>query len=273
MKRILILAAAVLAAVACGQKSQTSKALILYYSQTATTRAVAEEIQKLTGADIEEIALVNPYDGTYQETIERGSREVAEGVLPELQPLKANLAEYDVIFLGYPVWFGTYANPIGTLLATVDLSGKKIIPFCTFGSGSLEASAAAIAAKLPKSEVLPAYGVRAARIDAMPQEVETFLKQLGCIPGEVAPLADFPAPHAVSEEEAAIFDVAVADYPMISAVAREVASRAVPGGTEYCFKAVNKPREGREIAPNAPTQTIYVIAMDGQAPIFTRVVR
>ena len=272
MKRILIIAAAVLAAVACGQKSQAPKALILYYSQTATTEAVAQEIQKLTGADIAEIVPVNPY-GTYQETIARGNQEIAEGVLPEIQPLTVNVADYDVIFLGYPVWFGTYANPIGTLLATVDLSGKKVIPFCTFGSGSLEASAAALAAKLPNSEVLPAYGVRAARIDAMPQEVETFLKQLGCIPGEVAPLADFPAPHAVSAEESALFDEAVADYPMISAVAREVASRAIPGGTEYCFKAVNKPRDGEEIAPDAPTQTIYVVALDGQAPNFTRVVR
>ena len=123
MRRILLLAALV-AAVACGQKkSEPQKALVLYYSQSAGTKTVAETIQTLIGADIEAIVPVVPYDGTYQETVERGRQEREAGILPELQPLQADLNAYDVIFLGYPIWFGTYAPPMAALLEQVDLNG------------------------------------------------------------------------------------------------------------------------------------------------------
>ena len=115
MKHILILAA-LLAAVACGQKKAESKALVLYYSQTGTTKAVAEALQQQLGADIEEIVAVNSYGEDFGATIARGQKELQEGTLPEIQPIQADIASYDVIFLGYPVWFGTYANPIATIL-------------------------------------------------------------------------------------------------------------------------------------------------------------
>ena len=108
MKHILILAA-LLAAVACGQKKAESKALVLYYSQTGTTKAVAEALQQQLGADIEEIVAVNSYGEDFGATIARGQKELQEGTLPEIQPIQADIASYDVIFLGYPVWFGTYA--------------------------------------------------------------------------------------------------------------------------------------------------------------------
>ena len=84
----------------CG--SEEVKPLILYYSQTGATEAVAQELQTATGADIESIELVNPYSGTYDETIARVSQEMEDGVLPELNPLKSDLSKYDVIFLAYP---------------------------------------------------------------------------------------------------------------------------------------------------------------------------
>ncbi len=271
LKRILLAAAALAFAVACGQ-NKAPKVLVLYYSQTGTTKAVAEELQARLGADIEEILPVQAYDGSYQETISRGMQEMNGGSMPAIQPLKADVSKYDVIFLGYPVWFGTYANPIGTLLDEVDFSGKKLVPFCTFGSGGLDASAKAIKAKEPGAEVLPGYGVRAARAAAVPAEVDRFLKAGGFIAGEVEALEDFPAAHPVSEAESAIFDTAVGNYPMIHAKAVEVASRTVPGGTEYLFTAADLPREGAPAAPAAPFK-VYVIAPDGQAPEFTQVVR
>ena len=270
MKRILIVAAMAFLFTACGPKSP--KVLVLYYSQTSHTQTVAQEIQKAIGADMEEILCVNPYDGTYQETIARAGEERAQGILPEIEPIKADLSKYDIIFLGYPVWYGTMAPPMASLLEQVDFSGKKLVPFCTFGSGGLQSSSEDLAAKEPDATVMPGYGVRAARIDAVPAEVDYFLKSNGYLKGEFTPLEEFPEPHAVSEEEAAIFDAAVGDHPMIQAKAVDVAVRTVPCGTEYLFTAENLPREG--MPQFGPSQMkVYVLAQEGKDPVFTQVVR
>ena len=273
MKKIIAIMAILLAAVSCGQRTPAQKALVLYYSQSANTQAVAEQIAALTGADIEAFVLEEPYDGTYQQTIERSGRERQEGILPVVNPVKADLDAYDVIYLGYPIWFGTYAPPIAAWLDQVDLSGKKIVPFCTFGSGGLDASINDLKAKQPKAEVLPGYGVRAARLEAMPEEVEFFLKANGLIKGDFTPLEDFSAPHPVSEAETIIFDEAVGTYPMINAQAVTAATRAIPGGTEYLFTAVDKPREGMPAMPAGAQMKVYVTALDGQLADFTQVVR
>lgn len=263
MKKIFTMAALVLA-VSCGQ-NKPQKALVLYYSQTGTTSLVAEQIQMDLDADAEEIVCVNPYDGDFGATIARCREEMEKGIVPEIQPIKANLKDYDVIFLGYPIWFGTYAPPIEALLKSVDLSGKKVVPFCTFGSGGLDSSTKALKEKLPNAEILPGYGVRTARMDAAPKEVDRFLTASGFMAGEYTQPAPFGEKHAVSEEESAIFDAAVGDYPMIHAQAAEVASRAVEGGTEYLFKANNTDAPG--------SIQVYVLVEDGEAPVFTQVLR
>lgn len=276
MKWMLVLVAMVMTVVSCGQKKEApqKKVLVLYYSQTSNTKTVAQEIANKLGADIEEIVPVQAYDGDFQATIARCNQEREQGITPEIKPIKANLADYDTIFLGYPIWFGTFAPPMATFLSQVDLSGKKIVPFCSFGSGGLEASVKNLAEKQPNAEILPGYGVRAARTAAIPQEVDLFLKAGGFLEGEFAKLEAFPESQPVTEEQAAIFDKAVGDYPMISAKATMVASRAVPGGTEYLFTAVDKPREGAPAGPApAGEMKVYVLAIDGEAPVFTQVVR
>lgn len=282
MKFMLVLATVTLAAVSCGPKKTTQKAeeektapkmLVLYYSQTSNTKAVAQEIATKLGADLDEIVPVELYEGDFQATIERGKKELDEGVFPEIQPLKADISKYDVIFFGYPIWFGTYAPPVFTFLNQVDLSGKKIVPFCTFGSGGLESSLKDLAEAEPKAEILPGYGVRAARLEAMPKEIDQFLKAGGFIEGEYTKLEEFPEQHPVSEEEAAIFDAAVGDYPMMHAQAKAVASRNIPDGVEYVFTAVDLPREDRPNMPPAGEMTVYVTVIGEEAPVFTRVIR
>ena len=247
--------------------------LVLYYSQTSNTKTVAQEIANRLGADMEEIVAVNPYDGDFQATIGRCMQEREQGVTPDIKPVAADIAKYDVIFIGFPVWFGTYAPPIATFLEKADLSGKKVVPFCTFGSGGLDSSSRDLAAKQPKAEVLPGYGVRAARMAAVKKEVDQFLKASGFLEGEYTKLEDFPAQHAVSEAESAIFDAAVGNYPMIRAKASTVASRSIPGGTEYLFTAADQPRGGNQPAPPAGKMQVYVTVLEGQAPEFTQVVR
>ena len=263
---------AMVAAVSCGQKKEAPKVLVLYYSQTGNTKDVANEIATALNADMEEVEPIEPYGGTYEETIQRCIREREGDLLPDIQPVKANIADYDIVFVGYPVWFGTCALPMLTCLGEIDLSGKKVVPFCTFGSGGLQSSTAEIAKKQPQSEVLPGYGVRAARMSAMPEEVDQFLKAGGFVVGDYVKLDEFPAPHAVSEEESSIFDAAVNGYRMLNAKASKVASRTIPGGTEYEFIALTAPREatpGSEMLE----LTVYVTVKDGEAPMFTQVVR
>ena len=273
MKRILAFMAVVFAAVSCGQKSKAPKVLVLYYSQTSNTKAVAEEIATKLGADIEEVVPVEPYDGTYMETIERSGKERESGTLPEIKPISSDISAYDVIFIGYPIWFGTYAMPMASLVDKIDLSGKKVVPFCTFGSGGLQSSIKDLAAKQPGAEILPGYGVRAARIAAAPKEIDNFLKENGFIEGEFTKLDNFPEQHPASEEEAAIFNEAIGEYPMMSnAKATAVAARPIPGGTEYLFTAVSAPREGfPQMGPME--MKVYVTVEEGEKPEFTQVVR
>ena len=270
----LILAATVVAMTAAcsGPKEEAQKVLVVYYSQLGHTKAVAEEIAARTGADIEEIAMVNPYDTSFSATIERCMQDREAGVLPEIQPVAANVADYDVVFIGFPVWFGTYAPPVTKWLEGVDLGGKKVVPFCTFGSGGLESSVADLRKCQPNAEILDGYGVRAARMDAMPKEVEQYLIDAGFVDGEHSVAEPWGEQHEVSADEAAVFDAAVDGYPMLNAKAKAVAVRTVADGTEYLFTAVNMPREDRPDQAPAEIQ-VFVIVADGQAPVFTKVVR
>ena len=275
---LLVLATVTLTAVSCGPKKETPKEetpkmLVLYYSQTGNTKAVAEEIATKLGADIEEIVMVNPYDPDFQATIERCMQEREKKEIPDIQPVKADIAAYDVIFLGFPVWFGTYAPPVQKFLLGADLSGKKIVPFCTFGSGGLESSVNDLEQAAPNSEIMPGYGVRAARLDAMPKEVDQFLKANGFLEGDFVKLEEFPAQHEMSEEETAIFDAAVDGYPMLHAKAKTVAVRSIPDGKEYLFTAVDLPREDKPDMPPAGELQVYVTVVDGAAPVFTKVIR
>ena len=267
--------AALLVAASCGQKKEAPKVLVLYYSQTDNTKAVAQEISKALGAHMEEVVPLEPYSGTYEETIQRCIREREGDILPDIHPIKANIADYDIVFVGYPVWFGTCAMPMLTCLGDIDLSGKKVVPVCTFGSGGLASSTADIIKKQPQADVLPGYGVRAARMEAMPEEVDQFLKAGGFKKGKVVKLEDFPEVHAVNEEESAIFDAAVNGYRMLSAKASKVASRASPAGTEYKFIALAPPRGATpDSAEDLMMEiTVYVIVRDGEPPVFTQVVR
>lgn len=275
---ILALATVTLAAVSCGPKKpqqeepKAPKMLVVFYSQTSNTKLVANEIATRLGADLAEIVAVDPYDGDFKATIERGKKELDEGILPEIQPITVNVADYDVVFIGYPIWFGTYPPPVATFLSQVDLSGKTIVPFCTFGSGGLESSTKDLYKAEPNAEIREGYGVRAARLKAMPKEVDQFLKENGFIEGEYTALDNF-SDYPLTEKEIAIFNAAVGDYPMLHAKPEAVAMRNIPNGMEFFFVAVDLPREDDPDMPPMGKMEVYVTMEDGAEPEFTRVVR
>ncbi|MBQ3976670.1 MAG: hypothetical protein II686_04535, partial [Bacteroidales bacterium] len=163
MKKLFFAMLSVMALASCAGKGAAPKAIVVYYSQLNSTKAVAEQIATKMDIPIVSIEPVVPYDDDFNATIQRGQKEMA-GELPEIKPLNVKLEDYDVIFLGYPIWFGTYATPMMTFLNNANLAGKKIVPFCSFGSGGLNTSVNDLKKALPDSEILPGYGVRAARL-------------------------------------------------------------------------------------------------------------
>ncbi|MCF0176188.1 MAG: hypothetical protein HUJ94_05065 [Bacteroidales bacterium] len=242
---------------------------MLYYSQTGATKAVAECLAAKVGADIEEIEITAPYDGNFEETISRVIKEREGGILPELRPLNVRIEDYDVIYLGYPVWFGTYAPPVAALLETQNFDGRKIVPFCTFGSGGIESSSVDMASKLPGTEILQGYGVRNARIAAAPSELDYFLKANGYVEGTVETLPEFSEQHPVTEVEVAVFEAACGNYQMPLGTAVSTGSRTLADGTvEYNFTVNTSSPTGEAVKG-----TIYVTCAQGRDPEFTRVVR
>ena len=263
MKRLLFAMVAIMSLASCASKGAASKAIVVYYSQLNSTKAVAEAIATSLDIPIVAIEPVVPYDDDFGATMQRGQKEM-NGELPEIKHLDVKLEDYDVIFLGYPIWFGTYATPMMTFLRDANLSGKKIVPFCSFGSGGLNTSVNDLKKALPDCEILPGYGVRAARLDAIPAEVDYFLKAGGFLKGDFTPYDDVSAQAPASEEQKALFHAAVDSYGMIRAEAETVGERAIPGGKEYLFTA----REAM-----GGTIQVYVIDPDDGDPVFTQVIR
>lgn len=270
-KTILLVLMATIGLASCnsGNQQQESinekKSVVVYYSQTNATRTVAEQFQTLLGADIVEIEAVEAYDGDFQATINRSMAEKNEGRLPDIKPIDTDWSQYDVIFLGYPIWFGTYALPVATFLQTADLKGKTIVPFCTFGSGGLNTSTADLKQALPESTILEGYGVRNARLADAPAEVENFLKQGGYIEGEAAPSIEYGDEQPVTEQDVAVYDAACGDYPMLHATPISVATTDTDAATYYLFTAEE----------NGSTLQVKVVApkADGATPVFTEVIR
>ena len=250
--------------------SFAQKKLVLYYSESGHTKTVAEELQRQLKADIECIEAVTPYTGNFQETIQRGQREMQSGEMPALKPLKKQIADYDIIFLGYPIWFGTYANPIITLVKEQDFAGKTVVPFCTFGSGGLNTSTDALKTALPKATIAKGYGVRTARVASAPKEINRFLIENGYKEGNVKALPDYSEQQPVTEAEKQIFDAACSSYQFPLGTPLTVGKRETEESTDYKFTVKSRGMNGAE-----GTSIIYVTVGNGDStkPEFTEVVR
>lgn len=126
--------------------SNVSKVLVAYFSCTGNTEAVAGTIAEATDADLYEIIPETPYtdaDLNYNDKDSRTSVEMNDGdSRPAISGSVENMDAYDVIYLGYPIWWGEAPHIIRTFLESYDLSGKTIVPFCTSGGSGVGMSAA-----------------------------------------------------------------------------------------------------------------------------------
>lgn len=268
MKFRLFAVAALVAAALCGCSTPAKKTLILYYSQTGATKAVAVELQSLLGADIACIEAVEPYDADYAATVARWRQEREEGIKVAIQPLTVNLDRYDTIFLGFPIWGGTYASPMATFLADNSLAGKKVVTFATFGSGGIESATADVAKVQPDATVIKGYGVRNARVGKAATEIQRFLIESGYIEGKIAPLPEYGEPVPVTEEDIAVFDTACGNYQFPLGTPVTLAKRSYGNTEDYRFDVKSQTPDGSEAS-----STIYVIVPQDGTPEFTRVVR
>ena len=110
------------------------KVLVAYFSWGGTTRRMAQEIQRITDADIFEIVPETAYPTNYTECTQVALRERDNDERPAIKSRIDNFDAYDVVFIGCPVWWHTAPMIISTLAENYDFSGKTVIPFCTYAS-------------------------------------------------------------------------------------------------------------------------------------------
>ena len=176
------------------ETSSDKKILVLYFSRTGeeynvgnitkgNTEIVAEMIAQKVGGDLFEVKPAKLYPNEYQACTEIAKKELEENARPAFEKNIDNLAQYDTIFIGYPIWWSALPRVMMTFLESNDFSGKKIIPFCTHGGSGLAGTEREIKDACPNSEVLSGLAIvgKTAQNDsaAVEKDVEAWLKTLG----------------------------------------------------------------------------------------------
>ena len=131
--------------------------LVAYFSASGTTRKVAEKLAKAIGADIFEIKPEVPYTKADLNWLSKKSRSSVEMSDTSCRPAIAesidNMADYDTVFVGFPVWWYREPSIIDTFMESYDFTGKTVVPFCTSGGSGLGESGANMQALAPGAEV------------------------------------------------------------------------------------------------------------------------
>jgi flavodoxin len=146
------------------------------YLKSGNTTVMAGYIhERLSGSDIFEIEPVVPYPDRYDECTEVAKKEHRENARPAVKTNIADINKYDVIYIGYPIWWGTMPQIMFTFLEEYDLSGKTIIPFCTHEGSSLGSSVNDLKKKCPKSKFLDGLAVRGSDVKKAQKEVNAWI--------------------------------------------------------------------------------------------------
>ena len=161
--------------------SEDKKTLIAYFSRTGNTREIANQIHGRVGGDIFEIQPVKPYPDDYDACVKQARQELDSGYRPELKTRVQNIDSYDLVFIGYPNWWGTFPAPVRAFLTEYDFSGKKIVPFCTHEGSGLGRSAADIAKLCPKSDLLDGLAVRGGGVKTAQGKVSDWLRSINVL--------------------------------------------------------------------------------------------
>lgn len=134
-------------------KHSNSKILVAYFSATGTTARAAEKLGAAVGGDLYPIAPAQPYTSADLDWNNKRSRSSVEMNDPKMRPAikskKENIGTYDVVFIGYPIWWDLAPRVVNTFIEKYDLKGKTVIPFATSGGSSIANSAAVLKKSYP----------------------------------------------------------------------------------------------------------------------------
>ncbi len=169
-----------------------TKCLIAYFSRkgnnyvsgqivnlpVGNTEVAAKMIQEITGGDLFHIEAVKAYPEDYTETTEAAKQELRADARQELTTHVENMDSYDVIFLGYPNWWGTMPMPVFTFLEEYDFSGKTIVPFCTHEGSGLGHSEKDIAKLSPQAKMLKGLAIHGTRVKDAKKDIANWLNKV-----------------------------------------------------------------------------------------------
>jgi len=112
-----------------------AKSLVVFFSISGVTKKVAEDAARIEGCPVYEIKTAEPYPNDYHAVVDAAKKELAENARPKLAGELPDISGVDKIILGFPNWCSTCPMPVLTFLESLDLSGKKVLPFITHGGG------------------------------------------------------------------------------------------------------------------------------------------
>lgn len=154
-------------------------ALIVYFSWSGNTENVANVIQAQTGAELVKIEPATPYSDDYDEVLTQAQNEQSENARPAIANTMDNIDEYDVIYVGYPNWWGDMPMILYTFFDTYDLSNKTIAPFCTSGGSGLSNTVNEIRDLEPQATVIEGLHVSSSMADNSQELVSEWLQEMG----------------------------------------------------------------------------------------------
>jgi flavodoxin len=170
MSRRALLAAPAIAALTAGatraekvrtQQLAGSPALTAYFTRSGNTRVIAGTVHRELYTDLFEIQAAHPYPEDYEETVARAVQERDRGEEPVLAESVSNMASFETVYLGFPIWAETTPSIIRSFLRVHDLRGKTVRPFITHGGYGLGNSLAVLASHAPAARIEPPFVMEA----------------------------------------------------------------------------------------------------------------
>ena len=149
--------------------------------EKGNTEILAEAIADAVGSDLFEIDTVKPYSSDYTTCTKEAQVELRGNARPELKEYLDDLEGYDIIFVGYPNWCGTCPMAVFSFLEHGDLTGKRIIPFCTNEGSGMGRSEADIRRLCPEAVVEKGLSVKGSAVESAGPAIEAWLKENGVI--------------------------------------------------------------------------------------------
>ena len=158
-----------------------NKILIAYYSWSGNTRYMAEQIKKNTNADIFEIVPTDAYPEDYNACVDQAKKEINSNFKPALKSKLASIEAYDIIIVGSPNWWSTFAPPVASFLSGYNFTGKTILPFITHEGTRMGKSVEDIKQLCPTATILSGLPVRGSNVRNAESDILKWLRDNGVI--------------------------------------------------------------------------------------------